>query len=50
MLLLGSMRSAPAYAQPGPSPAVAYLGTPPDSGTGDWNVAANWSPRQSSPM
>jgi hypothetical protein len=32
-------------AQPGPSPILNIwdLGTPPGSGTGDWNVGTNWS-------
>jgi hypothetical protein len=45
LLSLGSMLIEPAEAQPGPNPVLTFwdLGTPPGSGTGNWNVATNWS-------
>jgi hypothetical protein len=45
MLLLGALAVPTANAQPGPTPVVTIwdLGTPPGSGTGNWNVATNWS-------
>jgi hypothetical protein len=45
MLLLGALAVPAAHAQPGPTPIVTFwdLGTPPGSGTGNWNVATNWS-------
>ena len=45
MLLIGALAVPTVHAQPGPTPIVTIwdLGTPPGSGTGDWNVATNWS-------
>jgi hypothetical protein len=45
MLLFGALAVPAAYAQPGPTPIVTIwdLGTPAGSGTGNWNVATNWS-------
>ena len=42
LLLLGSMLQSSAWAQPGPSPAVATW-TLAGPATGNWNVPANWS-------
>ncbi|HEY3391105.1 MAG TPA: PEP-CTERM sorting domain-containing protein [Lacipirellulaceae bacterium] len=45
MLLLSALAAPEAHAQPGPNPVVTIwdLGTPPGSGTGNWNVGTNWS-------
>ncbi|HEX2475324.1 MAG TPA: PEP-CTERM sorting domain-containing protein [Lacipirellulaceae bacterium] len=45
ILLLGTLAVPTVHAQPGPTPIVTIwdLGTPPGSGTGNWNVATNWS-------
>jgi hypothetical protein len=45
MFLLAALVVPAAHAQPGPTPVVTIwdLGTPAGSGTGNWNVATNWS-------
>jgi hypothetical protein len=45
LLWLGALAVPVVHAQPGPTPIVTIwdLGTPPGSGTGNWNVATNWS-------
>jgi hypothetical protein len=45
LLWLASIVAPAAHAQPGPTPVVTIwdLGTPPGSGTGNWNVGTNWS-------
>jgi hypothetical protein len=45
VLLVGSMLNPAAMAQPGPNPVLNSwdLGTPAGSGTGNWNVGANWT-------
>jgi hypothetical protein len=45
IFLLVALAVPVVHAQPGPTPVVTIwdLGTPPGSGTGNWNVATNWS-------